>query len=739
MGSCTRPGTRRERATFVRMLALLSFAAGAGLPVHGQSSPAFTPGNVLVTNGNILREYTPNGVIVQSFTVPHPDLGFGDDVTDMVVDVVGRVHVVNSAPFDPDYLSTYSPPAQSWEHHPITAFLGNISDGDLAILGSTLYTKNQSISTIDFSTMDLAIPGGNVGEVSAGLNGNLYVLEGGSPRNTVRILDPVTLEILDQFDLAEANDQRGIAVTPNGEMYIADWDGTVYHYNADGTQLLGSLSTGTSNLLDIDVGPDGTLVAGGRFGEVIVTDVFFSSFSSFDAGGDIVGSYVTVVPNAQPVPADVGVGVIESPLSGESLSSAESISVTLFNFGTQGQTGFPVTYTVTGPVSSTATETFTGALLPLEAAPFTFATSVDFSTPGTYTLEVRTELAGDSQATNDAQQVMVVSQTMITSFPYSQDFEADEGLFIATGENSAWERGMPQGSYIPAAASGMNAWVTDLDAPYSPGLYYLQSPPFDLTGMSADPFLQFSHIFELDFFDESWVEMSVNGGPFAKVGVADGPASTNWYNDSFSDWWDGTSGPAGQWRKARYVLLGAAGNVVSVRWVMQASPSSVGEEGVGVDDVEVFEAPFGVGQPPQPGLSTLDVNQARNALGFPVSAVVPGPYFALVTSAESLELRFEGSSNQPIVLAGGALQVGSAVVPPFWQLDLAPGFTILASGLEPGTGLNPFFFTNFEGFMEFSSTVPLALVGETITFQAAVLSPTVGAPFSNAVQVTIFP
>ena len=227
MGSCTRPGTRRERATFVRMLALLSFAAGAGLPVHGQSSPAFTPGNVLVTNGNILREYTPNGVIVQSFTVPHPDLGFGDDVTDMVVDVVGRVHVVNSAPFDPDYLSTYSPPAQSWEHHPITAFLGNISDGDLAILGSTLYTKNQSISTIDFSTMDLAIPGGNVGEVSAGLNGNLYVLEGGSPRNTVRILDPVTLEILDQFDLAEANDQRGIAVTPNGEMYIADWDGTV--------------------------------------------------------------------------------------------------------------------------------------------------------------------------------------------------------------------------------------------------------------------------------------------------------------------------------------------------------------------------------------------------------------------------------------------------------------------------------------------------------------------------------
>ena len=85
------------------------------------------------------------------------------------------------------------------------------------------------------------------------------------------------------------------------------------------------------------------------------------------------------------------------------------------------------------------------------------------------------------------------------------------------------------------------------------------------------------------------------------------------------------------------------------------------------------------------------------------------------------------------------LEVGAMQLPALGQLDLAPGFSILASGLDPGSGLGTFFFTSFLGVMDFSSSVPTGLIGQSLTFQAAVLHPTFGAVLTNAVETNFLP
>ena len=90
---------------------------------------------------------------------------------------------------------------------------------------------------------------------------------------------------------------------------------------------------------------------------------------------------------------------ITSPSSGELLSNAESVTVTITNYGGATQYDFDVTYEFNG---ETVTETVAGPLEGNSSMEYTFTQTVDVSEFGTYTITVYTSLTADSDTSNDS-------------------------------------------------------------------------------------------------------------------------------------------------------------------------------------------------------------------------------------------------------------------------------------------------------------------------------------------------
>lgn len=107
---------------------------------------------------------------------------------------------------------------------------------------------------------------------------------------------------------------------------------------------------------------------------------------------------------------DVGVTNISQPLSGE-LSSAEEVTITVFNFGADEQSNIPVSYTVNGgdPVN----EILAGPLTSGASEQYTFTAAANLGNVGqTYVITAYTDLATDEFRVNDT-----ISKEVIYIFP----------------------------------------------------------------------------------------------------------------------------------------------------------------------------------------------------------------------------------------------------------------------------------------------------------------------------------
>jgi hypothetical protein len=184
------------------------------------------------------------------------------------------------------------------------------------------------------------------------------------------------------------------------------------------------------------------------------------------------------------------------------------------------------------------------------------------------------------------------SQAQINTFPHVEDFEANDGSWVASGTSSSWAHGIPSGPYIDGTVGcGSNAWVTNLTGDYNNNEEsQIESPVYDFTALISDPILKFDHIFETEgCCDEGWVEFSIDGGAtWSKLGNSASGIS-NWYNDTGNDWWDGNTGIAGAWRTASHVLTGLAGESnVKLRFRISTDGSAV-RDGFGVDNIIVHD------------------------------------------------------------------------------------------------------------------------------------------------------
>ena len=232
-------------------------------------------------------------------------------------------------------------------------------------------------------------------------------------------------------------------------------------------------------------------------------------------------------------------------------------------------------------------------------------TANNFTTAVTYTVTAE-------DGTQQDWVINVLRERNITSFPYSEDFENGKGGWISTGKNNSWKYGTPSGATIYFAASGNNAWVTNLTGNYNSNeISYVKGPVFDFTNVPY-PQIELKVWWDCEgFYDGASLQVKIGNGAWRTLGRYIG--DDTWYNVSYiyslqmgfglqqdnacgwtgdGEWGYGSDG----WVTAIHALTGLA-NQPKVRLrVAFASNSEYENDGFAFDDITISNDPTGIGE-----------------------------------------------------------------------------------------------------------------------------------------------
>ena len=443
------------------------------------------------------------------------------------------------------------------------------------------------------------------------------------------------------FDLNEAQIENWVA--SGGHLFInaAPYEGDGMNFGFDGTHL--NYWWYSSQVEAYDPGhpiwsgaftPVSTSMTGGNYGHASIsgtglTPILFDYFSpdkyicaekSWGAG-DVIFGGMTVTEWHEPLVEagnfrknllsylaictisnnDVGVQSILTPQSACGMTTEETISVVVKNFGFLAQTNIPVSYSVDG--APDVTEIIPGTLDIGESVTYTFSTPADFSLVADHPVEVWTELATDTIYSNDSTISTVTNIPVINSFPYNEDWEVgtDDG-WRHYGAGDEWELGYPAGPIIagppPTTPTSQYSWATDLDDVYEDGEdNFLESPCFDMTDLIL-PYVDFDiYWYTEDTYDGVQLEYSTDGGAtwtlLGGIGTGD-----NWYtNNAIALGYDpdlliyetGWVGYGTGWQTAHHDVGFLAGETdVKFRFRF-ASDGSVVYDGVAIDNFKISD------------------------------------------------------------------------------------------------------------------------------------------------------
>ncbi len=275
------------------------------------------------------------------------------------------------------------------------------------------------------------------------------------------------------------------------------------------------------------------------------------------------------------------------------LSATVPVKITVRNSTNTTLNSIPVKFRVDG--GAFITNEMIPSITSNSSVQYTFISTANLSAPGNHNIDAVIGYPGDSFNDNDTATISVVSLPLITSFPYIQNFELDNGSWYTQGDKTSWQYGTPASPKINRAASGSKAWKTNLAGYYNDDeLSYLYSPCFDITGMT-NPTLSFSLALNTedcgaDLCDGAWVEYSPDEITWTKLGAYG--QGTNWYNKNYSGNQLWSQQDYTRWHVAT-TSLPTGPSRLRLRFVFN-SDGGVNKDGIAIDDIHIYDNVFGI-------------------------------------------------------------------------------------------------------------------------------------------------
>lgn len=161
---------------------------------------------------------------------------------------------------------------------------------------------------------------------------------------------------------------------------------------------------------------------------------------------------------------DVGVVGSGAPNSGCMLSSSETVSVTIYNFGPTTSSPIAISYTING--GTPVTEPYPLASFNTTSSyTHTFSTPADLSINGSYTIKYYTTISGDANNSNDTLISVIVSDALSVGGTINSDFSVCDGnnsgqldLIGNVGDSLVWEESVNGGGTWTMVSSGSSSY-----------------------------------------------------------------------------------------------------------------------------------------------------------------------------------------------------------------------------------------------------------------------------------------
>ncbi|HOY95112.1 MAG TPA: choice-of-anchor J domain-containing protein [Catalimonadaceae bacterium] len=196
---------------------------------------------------------------------------------------------------------------------------------------------------------------------------------------------------------------------------------------------------------------------------------FYASDGNVDNAFDY-DFHVDEVEVVIPQPKDLGVSAQALPNTSCSAPSTFNLKISVTNFGSEAQTGFPVGFRVKelAPVI----ETFTGTIQPGQTSEYTFAASIDLSAGGSFAIRSWTSLPLDVATSNDTIYGQVVTPSLSLNSVSFSGFDGQNlsDLFagwgeqagsVPTGQTSLWYNSTPTQATNLGSATARMAYSTN--------------------------------------------------------------------------------------------------------------------------------------------------------------------------------------------------------------------------------------------------------------------------------------